>query len=195
MKRAGNLFENVVSWSNLLAAFRRAMQGCGRIRPTCRFFFELEHELLALQAELCDGTYRPGAYRYFKVYDPKERTIAVAPFRDRVVHHAVVNVLLPIYEKVFIYDSYATRPAKGTHMAICRAQKYVNHRDTEDTEKSSKFSRSEQKTSVPSLRGRAPLGRRQCLERAQRVGGKKKHSRGLLLTCMGTGPEQAGPTG
>ena len=56
------------------------------------------------------------------IFDPKEREIAIAPFRDRVVHHAIVNVLEPIYERHFIYDSYATRKGKGTRAAIKRAQ-------------------------------------------------------------------------
>ena len=67
----------------------------------------------------------PGRYRYFRIYEPKERTISVADFRDRVVHHAVVSVLEPIYEKRFIYDSYATRKNKGTHRAVRRAQKFM----------------------------------------------------------------------
>jgi len=125
MKRVGNLFEKVISFENLLIALRRAMKGCGRTKATCRFFFDLEYQLLKLQEQLEYGTYSPGAYRYFTIYDPKERVIAVAPFRDRVVHHAVVNVLTPIYERVFIYDSYATRPKKGTHAAIERAQKFL----------------------------------------------------------------------
>lgn len=125
MKRLGNLFEQVISYENLLLAFRRAMKGCGRTGDTCRFFFDLEPEILKLQEELESGTYRPQAYRFFTIHDPKERVIAVAPFRDRVVHHAIVDVLTPLYEKIFIYDSYATRPGKGTHAAILRAQYFL----------------------------------------------------------------------
>jgi len=125
MKRVGHLFEKMIAFDNLLSASRRAMQGSGRTDPVCRFFFRLEPELLKLQKELAQGSYRPGAYRFFTVHDPKERTIAVAPFRDRVVHHAVVGVLIPVYERVFIHDSYATRPEKGTHRAILRARSFV----------------------------------------------------------------------
>jgi retron-type reverse transcriptase len=101
------------------------MKGSGKTSATCRFFYNLEPEILRLRTELLNNTYQPGAYRYFKIFDPKERVIAVAPFRDRVVHHAVVRILTPIYERVFIYDSYATRPNKGTHAAIKRAQKFI----------------------------------------------------------------------
>lgn len=125
MKRIGNLFEQVASFQHLYHSFRLAKRGCGNTPEICRFFFDLEPELLRLQTELQHGSYQPGAYRYFTICDPKERVIAVAPFRDRVVHHAVVGALTPIYERVFIYDSYATRPAKGTHAAIRRAQRFL----------------------------------------------------------------------
>ncbi|CAN2050610.1 RNA-directed DNA polymerase [Candidatus Magnetomoraceae bacterium gMMP-1] len=82
-------------------------------------------EILKLQEELQSGVYQPGDYHFFKINDPKERTIAVASFRDRVVHHAVIGILTPIYEQVFIHDSYATRLNKGTHLAILRSQKFM----------------------------------------------------------------------
>lgn len=125
MKRINHLFEQVVSFENLLAASRLAMQGCGNTPATCRFSYRLEPEILKLQRELESGAYHPGQYRYFQVFDPKQRLIAVAPFRDRVVHHAIVRILTPIYERCFIFDSYATRPGKGTHAAIKRAQRFV----------------------------------------------------------------------
>lgn len=99
--------------------------GSGKTPESCEFHFHLEKELLQLKHELESGTYQPRPYRYFKVYDPKERTISVAVFRDRVVHHALVRVIEPIFEKSFIYDSYATRKEKGTHKAIRRAQEFL----------------------------------------------------------------------
>ncbi len=125
MKRIGYLFDQAISYENLLTAFRLAMKGCGNTYATCRFSFHLEKEILKLRKELKEGTYRPGAYQYFKIRDPKERVIAVAPFRDRVVHHAVVRIMTPHYERIFIHDSYATRAGKGTHAAILRAQTFL----------------------------------------------------------------------
>jgi len=125
MRKIGNLFKQIVQFENLYYSFKMAMKGTGKNKSTTRFFFHLENELILLQKELQNETYQPGDYRFFKIYDPKERLIAVAPFRDRVVHHAIVNILTPVYERCFIYDSYATRPDKGTHIAIKRAQKYV----------------------------------------------------------------------
>jgi retron-type reverse transcriptase len=122
MKRQGYLFEDICSYSNLLAAFNKALKGSGKTYESCQFHFHLESELFQLREELMSGTYSPSRYRYFKICDPKERIISVAAFRDRVVHHAVVKALESIFERSFIYDSYATRTGKGTHRAVLRAQ-------------------------------------------------------------------------
>jgi RNA-directed DNA polymerase len=129
MKRSGNLFGKFCSFSNLLLAYKKAKKGCRKNNETARFGFFFEKELIALSDELKNLSYQPGSFRYFTVNDPKKRTIAVAPFRDRVVHHALVNILEPIYEPCFIFDSYATRKKKGTHAAILRAQEFLgkNH--------------------------------------------------------------------
>ncbi len=125
MRRIGGLFDGVVSYSNLYRAYRKALLGARRNEEQARFYYSLENELVTLRRELVDGTYNPGPYRYFMIFDPKEREIAIAPFRDRVVHHAIVNVLEPIYERRFIYDSYATRKGKGTLAAIMRTQSFL----------------------------------------------------------------------
>ena len=126
MRRVNNIFEEIVSFSNLFNAFKKALKGAGKNKEAERFYFNLENELIKLQKELINGNYAPGEYRLFNIYEPKERIIAAAPFRDRVVHHALINVLEPIFEKVFIYDSYATRKGKGTHKAVLRAQHFLN---------------------------------------------------------------------
>jgi len=123
MKRQGGLFERIVGFDNLLVAERRAARG-KRDRPSvARFEFYLEGELLALQEVLSCGTYRPGGYFTFEVRDPKRREICAASFRDRVVHHAVCDLLEPYFERRAISDSYACRRGKGTHAAIARAQR------------------------------------------------------------------------
>lgn len=127
MKRAGNLFPRITEFENLHRAFKKAFKGANRTEESLAYFFNLEKNLLALKEDLEGKTYQPGAYQYFKVFDPKERVIAVAPFRDRVVHHAIVNILEPLYEKSFIFDSYATRKEKGTHKAIERAQGFLRN--------------------------------------------------------------------
>ncbi len=125
MKRYGQLFDDFASFANLLSAYNKARKGAAGKSSTQQFSFQLEYALLELQQELISGSYQPDAYRYFKIYDPKERTISVASFKDRVVHHALINMLEPVYERCFIYDSYATRKGKGTHLAINRAQTFL----------------------------------------------------------------------
>ena len=122
VKRYSNLYPQVTTFENLYTAFRKAAKGKRGQPNVAAFEFDLEHNLLTLQDELTQKTYRPGAYRSFYIHDPKERLISAAPFSDRVVHHALCNVIEPIFERTFIGDSYANRKGKGTHAALDRAQ-------------------------------------------------------------------------
>jgi retron-type reverse transcriptase len=90
-----------------------------------RFRFDLERQLCRLQDELTTKTYEPGPYHTFEICEPKRRLISAAPFRDRVVHHALCNVLEPIFERCFVFDSYACRKGKGTHAAVARFQSFA----------------------------------------------------------------------
>ena len=92
---------------------------------TADFNFRLEEEIDRLHKELSAKTYRHGTYRLFTIYEPKERKIAAASFRDRVVHHAVHDIIEPVIDRTFIYDSYACRKDKGTHKAVNRAQGFL----------------------------------------------------------------------
>ena len=125
MKRYGNLWDRMISFESLLlaAACRRPWQTLQARRG--RFFFDLERQLLRLHEELAGKTYRPGPYRTFTIYEGKTRQISAAPFRDRVVHHALTGVLEPIFERSFIFDSYACRKGKGTHAAVDRCQPFA----------------------------------------------------------------------
>ena len=121
MKRAGSLFDKITSFENLHAAARAACRGKRFRADVSEFHFGLERNLILLQRELCDQTYRPGAYRTFWIRDPKRRLISAAPYRDRIVHHAVCRIVEPIFDRSFISDSYANRREKGTHAALDRA--------------------------------------------------------------------------
>ena len=125
MKRYGNLWQTLVSFPNLLLAAQKAARGKRGLANVAKFRFRLEDELVQLQDELTNRTYRPGVYRTFEIFEPKHRLISAAPFRDRLVHHALCNVLEPVFERTFIYDSYACRKGKGTHAAIDRAQEFA----------------------------------------------------------------------
>lgn len=125
MKRLNDLWPQLISFDNLWQAWRQARRGKSRSAGAVAFELNLERELLALQRELADGCYQPGAYRLFTLYERKPRLIAAAPFRDRVVHHAVMNVIEPPLDRTFIHDSYACRHGKGTHAAVDRYQRWA----------------------------------------------------------------------
>jgi RNA-directed DNA polymerase len=119
------MFDQLTSWSNLLLAYRKASKGKRGLPNVAAFEHRLEENLLQLQAELRDRTYRPGSYDTFTIHEPKQRLISAAPFRDRVVHHALCNLIEPIFERSFIADSYANRIGKGTHHALDRCQQFA----------------------------------------------------------------------
>ena len=124
MKRYKNLFHKIVTFENLYVAFEKAASGKKQHAEILSFSFHLEKQLYPLQEELNAQTYKPGAYKSFWIYDPKPRQISKAPFRDRVVHHALMNIIGPLLERSFIFDSYANRIGKGTHKAIRRYQHF-----------------------------------------------------------------------
>ena len=116
------MFDALVSWENLLAAFRKAAAGKRGRADVAAFEHRLEENLLVLQEELRAGTYRPGGYHSFHIHEPKRRLISAAPFRDRVVHHALCNLIEPLFERSFSADSFANRRGKGTHRALRHCQ-------------------------------------------------------------------------
>jgi RNA-directed DNA polymerase len=122
-KRLIPVYAQLCSWDNLLLAFRRAAKGKRGHPSVATFEHRLEDNLVRLQAELSGGSYRPGPYDNFSIHEPKRRLISAAPFRDRVVHHALCSVTEPLFEATFIADSYANRVGKGTHRALDRVQK------------------------------------------------------------------------
>lgn len=125
MKRCRNLFKRVCSFQNLHLAYLKARK-CKRYRDEIlKFSYNLEENLLKLQEELLNQTYQHGSYREFIVSDSKKRRIKAAPFRDRVIHHALCNIIEPIFDKGFIFDNYACREGKGTHRAIKRLEKFL----------------------------------------------------------------------
>jgi len=125
MKRRKNLYKDITAFPNLLEAARRAQKGKRFKNNVFSFNMELEKELLSIQESLINCSYQPGPYHAFKIFDPKERLISAASYRDRVVHHALCNIIEPIFERSFIYDSYANRTGKGTHKAIVRFQEFA----------------------------------------------------------------------
>ena len=115
-KRHDNLFGQIVSFGALRSAAQCAIGGKRKKAGPAAFFANLERELLTLERELQDGAYKPGRYFAFEVNDPKKRIVSAAPFRDRVVHHALCAIIQPIFETGFI-DAYRQGDASG-HSAL-----------------------------------------------------------------------------
>lgn len=120
MKRYGNLWTAITDFDNLLYAARQAQRGKRFRENVLEFNFALEQELFTLQRQLRDRSYQPGGYRTFEIKDPKPRLISAAPYRDRVVHHALCHIILPLLEPTLINDTYANRVGYGTHRALKR---------------------------------------------------------------------------
>jgi retron-type reverse transcriptase len=120
MKTNNNLYEFTISLGNLTLAWRKARKGKTAKEYIIEFEKELEKNLLLLHEELRSKTYKPRPLQTFILRDPKTRKISKSDFRDRIIHHAIVNVLEPIYEKLFIYDCCANRKGKGTLFALKR---------------------------------------------------------------------------
>ncbi len=124
VKTYNNLFDRIISFDNLLLASKKAQKGKRFKKSTSLFNLNLERELVHLQKELRAMTYKHGAYHDFFVCDSKKRLISAAPYRDRVVHHALCNIIEPLFDKTFIRDSYACRIGKGTHSALNRYSEF-----------------------------------------------------------------------
>jgi RNA-directed DNA polymerase len=125
LKTYKNLYPQICKFENLYQAYRLARRGKRDRAAVADFEFNLEANLLRLQDELQAQIYAPGAYHNFYIYEPKRRLVSAAPFRDRVVHHALCQVIEPVWENRFIQHSYACRMGKGAHAALNQAQAWV----------------------------------------------------------------------
>jgi len=123
-RRHHSLFDDIAAFGPLFRAARVAARGKRRAPGCAAFLADLETPVLRLERELLSGRYRPGRYKEIRIVDPKPRTVSAAPFRDRVVHHALCAVIGPIFERGFVFDSYANRVGKGTHRAVARYERF-----------------------------------------------------------------------
>lgn len=119
-----DLFAKISGFQPLLCAARSAIKGKRSKPAPTAFMANLEHELLRLNRELTAQTWKSGGYVTIDIRDPKPRMVSAAPFRDRVVHHALCSVVQPVFENGFVYDNYANRKGKGTHSAVDRFEYY-----------------------------------------------------------------------
>jgi len=125
MKTYKKLYQQLYSWNNLEQAYEKAQRHKTGTPAVQEFEKHWQLNLCALMKELRNKTYKPQPLRKFILRDPKTRTICVSEFRDRIVHHALINILQPIFEPRFIHDSYASRKHKGTLPAIKRFDQFL----------------------------------------------------------------------
>ena len=130
MKRHGKLYEKICSIDNLRWALQRAAKG-KRYKKSVRNVLEHEDDRLKqLQEMLLTHSFRTHPYRIKTIYEPKERKISILPFYpDRIVHHAIMNVLEPIFESFFVKDSFACRRGKGHHAGSLRCEEFVRRNE------------------------------------------------------------------
>lgn len=118
MKRYGNIYERMIHPGSLFAAWNAFKVGKTKRADVAEFEWKLEQNIFALHRELKSKTYRHGNYSSFFITDPKQRHIHKATVRDRVIHHAIFQLLNPIFEPTFITDSYSCRVGKGAHKGV-----------------------------------------------------------------------------
>ena len=128
MKSYGGLWERICSGANLRLAWSRVRRGHSSSTAVMAFESSLDTNLEALRERLVCGTYAPGGFRQFRIFDPKPRTISCAPVEDRVVHHALCAVVSPLLERSFVSVSFACREGYGAHAACALARRYAGRR-------------------------------------------------------------------
>ena len=115
MKRFGNLYYRICDIDNLYLAYTKARKGKGNTYGVIQFEKGLDDNINALHKELSEGKYVTSEYQTFIIHDPKEREIYRLPFRDRVVHHAIMNILEDIWTPIFISHTYSCIKGRGIH--------------------------------------------------------------------------------
>lgn len=118
-------YEHIISLPNLLGAWREFVSDKKKQSDISEFSLHLLDNILALQRELLEKSYRHGSYRRAKINDPKPRDIHIASARDRLLHHAIYRVVYQYFDRTFIFDSYSCRRQKGTHRALNRFKEYA----------------------------------------------------------------------
>lgn len=126
-KRAKNLLDSVADMDNLRLAVWKAAKGKRHSRAVLEYTARLEQNLWSLHQQLWLDEVDVGHYQHFLVYEPKERKICAPAFAEQVLHHALMNVCHPYFEKKQIFDSYASRKEKGTYAAIKKARKFTGN--------------------------------------------------------------------
>lgn len=117
------MFLKITSFKNLLTAYRKTRKRKRYRRKLQKFELNFEDRLIDIQKRLKTGRYRPKQYHQFLVYEPKLRQVSAPAFIDRVVHHAIINIIEPLFDHQFISNTFACRKKKGTHACMLQTAK------------------------------------------------------------------------
>jgi len=138
MKRYGNLFGRIIDIDNIALAHKNAKKGKSHYAEVQEVEKEPERYIKEIHDMLANKTFTTSKYKTKVIYEPKKRIIYKLPyFPDRIVHHAVMNIIQPIWDKVFIYDLYSAIPGKGLHAGVLRLRQFL--KDKENTQYCLKF--------------------------------------------------------
>ena len=121
-KKYNRLFELIIDEENFELAYQKTRRGKRRSFSYLEFKEYGALNLKHLREEVSDGGYVIGEYRDFYITDPKVRLISALPFRDRIIQHAINNIIEPIFDKSFLPYTFACRPGKGTHAGVIHVQ-------------------------------------------------------------------------
>lgn len=126
MKRHGNLFSKIIEKDNIYLAYRKARKGKGWQDTVKNFECNLDENIESIQKSLINKTYSTSSYTQKTIYEPKQRIIYKLPFNpDRIIQHAVMNIVEPIWDDLMIHDSYSCRAGKGIHAASKRTSEFI----------------------------------------------------------------------
>lgn len=138
MKRHGNLYNYIIDIDNLRLAHINARKGKTQYSAVKLVDYDVDSYMWQLHDMLGNKSFHTSQYTTKQIYEPKQRTIYKLPyFPDRIVHHAIMNVLQPIWDKTFIYDLYSAIPGKGLHAGSYRLRQFL--RDEQNTQYCLKF--------------------------------------------------------
>lgn len=129
MKRYGNLYERIISLDNLYLAELKARKGKKNRKEIIQFINNLNENILEIHKSLINTTYKTSNYSHFVIYEPKKRELSALPYKDRVVHHAILNYLEPILVKTFISQSYSCIKHRGIHKCLNDLTKYLKNKE------------------------------------------------------------------
>lgn len=129
MKRIGNLYNQVVNLDNLYKAELKARKGKANKPYVKEYVNRLDENIQELYLELKTKTYKTSEYSHFVIYEPKARNINKLPYKDRIVHHSLMNILEPIFVKCFISQTYSCIKGRGILKCLHTLTKYLKVRE------------------------------------------------------------------